>query len=90
MYPRTLLRAPLSDDAAASPSLETGGKDEEDGRLLKILEAVKLGGLAAKWGMTSTGDNLAAALRGLDAEVDWGSVLSLGEQQRLGIPMPRR
>jgi ABC-type uncharacterized transport system fused permease/ATPase subunit len=100
----------------------TQADDEEDQRLLAILDAVNLPGLAAKWSprcrdiaaatadssdstastsstSTSTDDEACdvsnqdaaptltarEAALGLDAEVDWSSVLSLGEQQRLAF-----
>jgi putative ATP-binding cassette transporter len=51
------------------PGTETELDDE---RLHEILDEVKLGGLAERVG-------------GLDAERDWGSLLSVGEQQRLAF-----
>lgn len=43
-----------------------------DQELLRLLERVNLGDLARRFG-------------GLDAELDWGKVLSIGEQQRLAF-----
>ena len=48
------------------------GDEDEDGRLLELLQRVRLEGLAGRVG-------------GLDAHWDWSNVLSLGEQQRLAF-----
>lgn len=55
--------------------MKTSLSDEE---LLDILEKVDLGELASRVG---DGD----PIRGLNSIVDWGNVLSLGEQQRLAF-----
>ncbi|HEY4308064.1 MAG TPA: ABC transporter ATP-binding protein/permease [Pirellulales bacterium] len=56
-------------DQMLYPKMHKGRSDEE---LLELLKAVNLGELADRCG-------------GLDIEMDWGKVLSLGEQQRLAI-----
>lgn len=48
------------------------GRPVSDQELLRLLERVNLGDLARRFG-------------GLDAELDWGKVLSIGEQQRLAF-----
>lgn len=53
-------------------------RNEMDNKLLDILNAVRLGDLAARVG---NGDELA----GLQTQADWSKILSLGEQQRLSF-----
>lgn len=48
------------------------GRRIPDGELLKLLDMVNLPDMVERFG-------------GLDAELDWGKVLSLGEQQRLAF-----
>jgi ABC-type uncharacterized transport system fused permease/ATPase subunit len=66
---------------AAAKAAEKAAAEALDAQLLAILEEVRLGGLAAKWSPGGAADPRG----GLDAEVDWSSVLSLGEQQRLAF-----
>ncbi len=49
-----------------------GGRDREDDRILEVLQSVNLGPVLERVG-------------GLDAEHDWASTLSLGEQQLLAV-----
>ena len=57
---------------------EASSRVDLNSHLLELLDKVELGDLAQKSGM---GD----ALKGLDVELDWSKVLSLGEQQRLAF-----
>ena len=54
------------------------GKDWSDQELLNVLVSVDLPNLASRAG---DGD----PIRGLNATLDWGNTLSLGEQQRLAF-----
>lgn len=61
--------APYHGDGARSGG---GGDDGDDAELISLLSMVSLGELVHRVG-------------GLDVECDWSHVLSLGEQQRIGI-----
>ncbi|KAJ1459135.1 ABC transporter transmembrane region 2-domain-containing protein [Pelagophyceae sp. CCMP2097] len=61
----------------------------DDGALLELLAAVGLGKLAARSALLACGEDDACtadeARTGLDAVRDWGTTLSLGEQQRVSF-----
>ena len=63
---------------AATKAVPEAPSESENRKLLGILDKTGLGKLA---GRSGDGD----PIRGLDAVVDWGNVLSLGEQQRLAF-----
>ena len=62
------------------------GASQEGGRtdafLMDTLEEVRLGDLLARCAVGASGEDVAC---GLDADLDWSALLSLGEQQRLAF-----
>lgn len=68
-----------SNTGGSSPrNQRLAGKDWSDQDLLNVLASVDLPNLASRAG---DGD----PIRGLNATLDWGNTLSLGEQQRLAF-----
>ena len=67
------LRQQIQYPSVGSKGESPSSTDDDDERMLSLLDKVELGGLAARVG-------------GLGVQLDWSNTLSLGEQQRLALP----